>query len=77
MRAYSQFHLGGSFLLRPGLSLNATIYNLLDKDFLQGRQYQAADGSLAWGSYYTQISRSTTGTIQEGRRLWLSLNYQF
>ncbi|MCK9489924.1 MAG: TonB-dependent receptor [Xanthomonadales bacterium] len=77
LRAYSQFHLGGSFRLRPDLTLNANVYNLLDKDFLAGQTYPTADGSSAWGSHYTQIDRSTTGSIQEGRRLWLSLNYQF
>ncbi len=77
LRAYSQFHLGGSVRLRPQLTLNATLYNLLDKDFLAGQPYTTADGNPAWGSHYTQIAQGTTGTIQEGRRLWLSLNYQF
>ncbi len=77
LRSYSQFHLGSSFRLRENLSVNAVIYNLLDKDFLEGTQYTTNTGASAWGSYYTQIAAATTGTIQEGRRLWLSVNYQF
>ncbi len=53
------------------------IYNLPDKDFLEGTPYTTNTGAAAWGSYYTQIGAAKTGTIQEGRRLWLSVNYQF
>lgn len=77
LRSYSQFHLGGAYRVNDNLTVNATIYNLLDKDFLEGTTYLSNTGQEVWGSYYTQISRSVTGTIQEGRRLWLSVNVTF
>ena len=59
------------------MTLNATIYNLLDKDFLDGDYYVTNTGDTSWGSHYAQIGRSVTGTLQEGRRLWLSVNVGF
>lgn len=77
LKAYSQFHLGGAFKISEQVRLNAVVYNLLDKDFLEGRRYVSNTGDPAWGSYYSQIGAATTGTLQEGRRLWLSLNVEF
>ena len=37
----------------------------------------APTGATAWGSHYAQIGAGTVGTIQEGRRLWLSVNVDF
>lgn len=77
LRSYTQFHLGGSYRASENVTLNATVYNLLDKDFLDGDYYLTNTGAQGWGSYYAQIGRGTTGTIQEGRRLWLSINVGF
>ncbi|MCR6662737.1 MAG: TonB-dependent receptor [Luteimonas sp.] len=77
LKSYSQFHLGGSFKAAENVTLTATIYNLLDKDFLEGTTYTTNTGATAWGSYYSQIGAATTGTLQEGRRLWLSINVGF
>ena len=77
LRSYTQFHLGGAYRASENVTLNATIYNLLDKDFLDGDYYTTNTGATGWGSYYAQIGRGTTGTIQEGRRLWLSVNVGF
>ncbi len=77
LKSYSQFHLGGSFRAAENVTLTATINNLLDKDFLDGTTYTTNTGATAWGSYYTQTSAATTGTLQEGRRLWLSINVGF
>ena len=77
LRSYTQFHLGGAYRASENVTLNATIYNLLDKDFLDGGYYTTNTGATGWGSYYAQIGRGTTGTIQEGRRLWLSVNVGF
>ncbi|NLC60660.1 MAG: TonB-dependent receptor, partial [Gammaproteobacteria bacterium] len=77
LKSWTQFHLGGSWRASDRVTFNATIYNLLDKDFLEGGYYPLVDGGSGWGSYYAQIGRSTTGTIQEGRRLWLSVNLEF
>ncbi|WP_312244070.1 TonB-dependent receptor domain-containing protein [Stutzerimonas nitrititolerans] len=79
LKAYEVFHLGGSYRATENLTLNATIYNLFDKDFTTGSYYTAANGSTAWASDYAHISRGMAGagTIEEGRRLWLSANITF
>ncbi len=70
-RAYTLFHLGAACQLTPQLTLNATVYNLLDRNFV---------------SYGPYVSNTTTGAIsytnlysnnQEPRRLWLSATYVF
>ncbi|MCY1281641.1 Colicin I receptor [compost metagenome] len=77
LKAYEVFHLGGAYRATENLTLNATIYNLFDKDFLDGEFYTTDTGAVGWASYYTQIAQATTGTIEEGRRLWLSANLTF
>jgi outer membrane receptor for ferrienterochelin and colicins len=84
--AYTLFHLGGSFKATENLTLNATIYNLLDKDFVNGKAYKTyayTGASIVpttgtdYGTDYANFGQSTTGTIEEGRRLWLSANFTF
>lgn len=77
LNAYEVFHLGGSFKASQNVTLNATIYNLFDKDFLDGKVYTDSSGNQAWSSYYIQTGQSTTGTVEEGRRLWLSAVVEF
>jgi outer membrane receptor for ferrienterochelin and colicins len=74
LEAYEVFHLGGSYVATENLTFNATIYNLFDKDFKTGSYY---DNGNSWVSDYAQIGRGTEGTIEEGRRLWLSANITF
>jgi len=38
-KAYTLFHLGGSYRAAENLTINATIYNLFDKDFVDGSAY--------------------------------------
>ncbi len=70
-RSYELFHLGGSYQLSKNVTLNATIYNLFDKDF------------VGYGPY---VSNTNTGAIsytnlysnnQEPRRLWASATFSF
>lgn len=75
-KAYNLFHLGGSFRATDALTLNATLYNLLDKDFTKGKAYKDGTG-VSYGTDYAHSGRSTTGTVEEGRRLWLSATYAF
>ena len=83
--AYTLLHLGGSFKATQNLTLNATIYNLLDKDFNKGKAYTtysySGAGALttgtAYGTDYANFGASTTGLVDEGRRLWLSANLTF
>ncbi|KFJ90365.1 TonB-dependent receptor [Pseudomonas sp. 1-7] len=77
LKAYEVFHLGGSFKASQNVTLNASIYNLFDKDFLDGKVYTDNSGNSAWSSYYIQTGQSTTGTVEEGRRLWLSAVVEF
>jgi len=77
LKAYEVFHLGGSFKASQNVTLNASIYNLFDKDFLDGKVYTDSSGNQAWSSYYIQTGQSTTGTVEEGRRLWLSAVIDF
>jgi outer membrane receptor for ferrienterochelin and colicins len=83
--AYTLLHLGGSFKATENLTLNATIYNLLDKEFNKGKAYTTYSynnsGVLttgtAYGTGYANFGQSTTGTVQEGRRLWVSATFDF
>ncbi|MEP3562759.1 MAG: TonB-dependent receptor, partial [Marinobacter sp.] len=59
-------HLGGKFQATENLALSATIYNLLDEDFID---YQAYDNGSSYGNRYANA--------EEGRRLWLSANVTF
>lgn len=76
-KAYTLFHLGGSYQATDALVFNATIYNLLNKDFVKGKSYLTSGGDIAYGTDYTHSGRSTTGSIEEGRRLWMSATYTF
>lgn len=65
-KSYAVLHLGGSFQATESLSFNATIYNLLDKDFIDYRSYE---NGTEYGNVYANSD--------EGRRLWVSANYMF
>ncbi len=66
--AYSLFHLGGSWDVQENVTVNATIYNLLDEDFIEYMPYERR-GPLAYSNAYA--------INQEPRRLWVSLNLAF
>lgn len=72
LKSYTVFHLGGAYRISPSTTLNATIYNLFDKDFLDGRGYVGG-----YAPYYIQSGRSVDGTVEQGRRLWLSITTEF
>lgn len=63
-KAYELFHLGGSYQVVDNVTLSATIYNLLDKDFVDYRTYDGGSDNVYANS-------------EEGRRLWLSAIYEF
>ena len=75
--SYEVFHLGGAYRASDNLTLTATIYNVFDKDFTEGTYYTTSTGATAWASDYIQTGRSTEGTLEEGRRLWVSATYSF
>jgi len=56
------------------VTLSATIYNLLNKDFLRYEAYPVEPTPQnPEGIAYTNVYNNH----QEGRRLWISLSYQF
>ncbi len=77
LKAYEVFHLGGSYRASDNVTLTATIYNLFDKDFLKGSYYTTNTGATSWASNYIQSAQSVSGTLEEGRRLWLSATIDF
>jgi len=87
-KAYTLFHLGGSYRASENLTLNAAIYNLLDKDFVDGKAYGTYSYAnsnpatlptigTAYGTDFSHSTAGTTGVMEEGRRLWLSANFTF
>ncbi|RYJ62294.1 TonB-dependent receptor domain-containing protein [Pseudomonas songnenensis] len=75
-KAYTLFHLGGSFRASENVTFNAAIYNLLDKDFVDGKAYtlyssprynddgtlRTPGGAPTGTAYGTDFSHSTAGT---------------
>ena len=80
-KAYTLFHLGGSFRASQNVTLSAAVYNLLDKDFVKGKAYTTYNNGVAngtaYGTDYSHSTAGTTGVMEEGRRLWLSANITF
>lgn len=72
-KAYTLFHLGGSYQVSDRFTLNATIYNLLDKDFIDYRSYIISSGNNAGDIEYANVYANP----EPGRRLWLSASYSF
>ena len=69
-KAYGLLHLGASYQVSPTVSVNAALYNLLNKDFVDYRPYQSAPGAApTYGSVYVNNI--------DGRRLWVSMNVDF
>jgi outer membrane receptor for ferrienterochelin and colicins len=70
-RAYSLFHVGGRFQVTPSVSLNAAVYNLLDKNFIDYRPYVSDPntGAIAYANMYANTD--------DARRLWVSVNVTF
>lgn len=66
--AFTLFHLGASYRISENVTVNGTIYNLLDEDFLQYHAYNDA-GKTAYANEYNNN--------QEGRRFWISTNITF
>lgn len=65
-KAYELFHLGGSYQVNDRVTVNAVIYNVLNKDFVTLLPYGTP---VAYGTEYANN--------QEPRRLWLSARVDF
>ena len=76
IKGYALFHLGGSYQVNKSLSINASIFNLFDKDF---RKYQqvSVNGTPTWVNSYFQGGQSVSGVTQAGRTFWITANMKF
>jgi len=76
IKGYSLFHFGGTYKVSKNVSLNANIFNLLNKDF---RKYSLVNvnGVPTWVNSYFQGGASVAGTTLPGRTLWISANVSF
>ncbi|MBQ3167258.1 MAG: TonB-dependent receptor, partial [Campylobacter sp.] len=61
--------LGVAVEINKNWNLNAGIYNLFDKDFTDSYETYSNGGTLTYVNTYNRI--------EEGRRLYLSLNGRF
>lgn len=67
-KGYALFHLGGSLEVSEDFRLSASIYNLLDTDFVRYLPYASGAATVYAAEYANN---------QEGRRLWLSATVDF
>jgi len=78
LQDYTVFNLGGQYRASKNVTLNATIYNLFDKDFLKCQTWTNSSGDVLCGSPYIESGRSTKGVLPySGRAFWLSANIAF
>ncbi|MGK5073755.1 TonB-dependent receptor domain-containing protein [Janthinobacterium sp. ZB1P44] len=66
-QGYTMLHLGTSYQLSQRVTLNAAVYNLLNKDFIDYQPYRAP--ALNYANRYVNSL--------DGRRLWLSATVDF
>ena len=76
LKGYNVFNLGASYRLQENLRLTAVVYNLLDKDFAESRAYDW-NGNTEYAYLYSHTTSATGGTYIDGRRLWVSVSYDF
>ena len=68
-KGYALFHLGGSYRVSNNVTINATIYNLFNKDFVDYVPYTTSSGTTSYANRYNNN--------QDGRRLWVSTQITF
>lgn len=77
LKGYGLMHIGGHYRVMRGLTFQASIENLLDKNFRKFSPYQTASGDTAWANDYIRSAQATKGFLPAGRTLWLSVGYDF
>ncbi|WP_219134807.1 TonB-dependent receptor domain-containing protein [Janthinobacterium sp. UMAB-60] len=69
-KGYTMLHLGTSYQLNQRVTLNAAVYNLLNKDFIDYQPYRGSSApTLTYANRYVNSL--------DGRRLWLSATVDF
>ncbi|WP_449191803.1 TonB-dependent receptor domain-containing protein [Thauera sp.] len=77
IKDYTLFHLGGSYKYSKGVTLNANIFNLFDKDFRNTQVYTNTAGNpVVTGDYFSSM-QATKGSVPSGRMLWVSATVDF
>jgi outer membrane receptor for ferrienterochelin and colicins len=61
--------VGGSYRVTPRFTISAAVYNLFNKDFVDYAPYYQSGNTVTYGNRYRNP--------QDGRRLWISANYEF
>lgn len=77
IKSYVLFDLGAAYKMTPQVTFNASISNLLDKDFAKFKTYQDTNGDIAYVGEYFQSAQSVTGGVIPSRTFWLSTNITF
>ena len=77
LKAYTLFHLGGSYKVSKDVTLSANIFNLFDKDFTKFKQWTNTNGDTVWGSEYFRSRQSIKGFVPTGRMFWIAANINF
>ncbi|MFY9178898.1 MAG: TonB-dependent receptor [Venatoribacter sp.] len=77
IKEYVLFDLGAGYKATNHVSINATVTNLLDKDFAKFKTYTDTNSNTAYVGEYFQSSRSVTGGVIPSRTYWLSMNVSF
>ncbi|TRO95990.1 TonB-dependent receptor [Glycocaulis profundi] len=70
-RGYTQLNLGAAFQISDTVRLNAVVYNLLDRNFIDYREYARR------GNPDQILTSNVYNTILEPRRLYVSLGVDF
>lgn len=77
-KGYTQFNLGAAYRVGNGVTLNGTIYNLLNKDFKNYKAFNTCSNEDCTNAVGSSIGYSNVyNTILEPRRLYVSLNVEF
>lgn len=77
LKGYSLFHLGGAYKVSRNVTINANIFNLFDKDFLDCKPWTNTAGVAQLGCSYFKTAAATKGTVPSGRTFWLAANFNF
>lgn len=77
LKAYTVFNFGGAYQVSEALVVNASINNLLDKDFAKFESYTNTSGNSAYVGEYFQTGSSTNGGIIQGRTFVVAATYNF
>ncbi len=76
INGYWLLSAGGAYKAAKNVTLTASIFNLLDKDFLKATQY-THNGTTGQAYNYWHFSRSGSGYLHPSRTFWIGANITF